>query len=156
LLIVGVIAACLLLLWPPGQKLKPGLDLAGGTTLIYDVRVPDDADASRVIDDLINVLRDRVDPTGTRNRVWRQVAGNRIEIQMALATTEAKDRRQAYLDARQALLGGNLTPGALNAALVQEGEAREAALQRLAGGNDGMLAELRELAAAHDAFVAVN
>src|SRR5690606_1057818 len=98
LVIVLVLLGSIALIYPPERRLRPGLDLAGGTTLIYDVRVPEDADAQQTIDDLINVLRDRVDPTGTRNLVWRQSAGNRIEIQMALATEEAKQLRQAYLD----------------------------------------------------------
>ena len=153
ILLILVVLGCAALMYPPKQRLKPGLDLAGGTTLIYDVRVPETADASRVIDDLINVLRDRVDPTGTRNLVWRQVAGNRIEIQMALATQEAKDRRATYLAHRDALLEGNLSPGTVSAVLRLEGAQRDQALDRVAGDNETLRRDLAELAAAQDALV---
>ena len=155
-LVLAALVASFFAIWPPAQKLKPGLDLAGGTTFIYDVRVPEDADAEETINGLINVLRDRVDPTGTRNLIWRQAAGNRIEIQMALASQEAKARRNTYLEARQALLDTNLAPATVDSALSLEGEARTAELKRLAGNDAELLAKLQAVAAAHDAFVAAN
>lgn len=152
--VVLVLSLCGLMLWYPGrygpeQRLKPGLDLAGGTTLIYDVRVPEEGDTEAIIDDLINVLRDRVDPTGTRNLVWRQVAGNRIEIQMALATADTAKRRQAYVDARDALLSGNFSAGQLNSALALPAEQQVAALDQLAAGNAALREQLTQLAQAN-------
>ncbi len=151
LLIVLVLIGCALMVRYKG--LRPGLDLAGGTTLIYDVKVPEEANAERVIDDLINVLRDRVDPQGTRGLVWRQVAGNRIEIQMALAGEKTKQLRQAYLDARQALIDGNISRRQLEAALRLDPEAREQQLRTIAGEDDELRAALTDLAAAHDRLV---
>ena len=161
LLILLVLSLCGLSLWyperyGPDQRLKPGLDLAGGTTLVYDVRVPDTMDTSRVIDETIAVLRSRVDPTGTRNLIWRQLAGNRIEIQMALASPETTRRRENYSDARKALLAGNLSESTLNAALRAEGDARAADLEQLAGGSESRLAELRTLGNEYDAFAAAS
>lgn len=161
LLILLVISLCGLSLWyperyGPSQRLKPGLDLAGGTTLVYDVRVPDRMDTSRVIDETIAVLRSRVDPTGTRNLVWRQLAGNRIEIQMALASPETTRRREAYITARDALLEGNLSESALSAALRAGGDARTAELEQLAGSSETRLAELQTLAREYDAFAAAS
>jgi SecD/SecF fusion protein len=150
LLIVLVIAGCGALMYPPHLRLKPGLDLAGGTTLVYDVKVPKDADAGQVIDDMINVLRDRVDPTGTRNLIWRQAAGNRIEIQMALANQATKDLRQKALDAREAVFAQNISKGELDAALRLSGEERQAQLVRLAGDHEQLLSRLEVLAEAYD------
>ena len=36
-LIVGLVVIAVLLLYPPQDKLKPGIDLAGGTSLIYEI-----------------------------------------------------------------------------------------------------------------------
>lgn len=146
-----VLALSILMIWYPGrygpsQRLKPGLDLAGGTTLVYNVEVPDDADnAERIIDDLIAVLRDRVDPTGTRNLIWRQIAGHRIEIQMALATAETGERRRAYLEARDALLEGNISQGDLARLLRAEPDRRDEVLSQIAGDDARLRDQLTAL-----------
>jgi len=133
--------------------LRKGLDLAGGTTLIYDVRLPEDAaDPAGMIDDMIDVLRDRIDPGGIRNLQWRRIAGNRIEIQMALAGDEVKELRDDWITARDALLAGNVSERDLDAALRLAGGEREARLTTLAAGHDDLKQRLTELAAAHDAL----
>jgi SecD/SecF fusion protein len=131
------------------KGLKPGLDLAGGTTLVYDVRIPEGRDAGQVIEDTIAVLQDRVDPTGTRNLVWRRVAGNRLEVQMALAPKGITDKREAYLEAKEKLLRGNLNKRDVVRALEKEGGARSEAFAQLAEGNERLLGQLETLAEAH-------
>lgn len=118
------------------KGLKPGIDLAGGTTLVYDLRVPEGRDAGQVIEDTIAVLQDRVDPTGTRNLVWRRVAGNRIEVQMAMAPKGITDKREAYLGAKEQLLRGNLDRRNVERALALSGDEQVAAFDRLSGGNE--------------------
>lgn len=156
-LIVLVLSLFGLALWFPGEggygpkdKLKPGLDLAGGTTLIYDVKVPSDRDATVIIDDTISILSKRVDPSGTRNLVWRQVAGHRIEVQMPLPDKETGRRRDAYKAARKAVLVGNISEHELDVKLRTGGEQREAELAKMAGDNPARLAVLRTLADAND------
>ena len=77
--IVGTGAA--LLYWPgaytPKDRLPLGIDLAGGTTLIYDVQVPAGKTASEVVDTTIATLSKRVDPSGTRNLVWKRLGDKR-------------------------------------------------------------------------------
>ena len=84
ILILVVIALCALSLIQKG--VKPGMDLAGGFVLTYEVKVPPGQDATTAIEQIRDVLSQRVDPTGVRNLVWRQAGGNRLEIQAALAT----------------------------------------------------------------------
>ena len=36
-LVIIMVAVAVLLVYPPQNKLKPGLDLAGGTSLIYEI-----------------------------------------------------------------------------------------------------------------------
>ncbi len=109
LLILFVLSLAGLNLWfptryGPKDQLHRGLDLAGGTTFIYQVEVPAGSDPDTVIPNLISVLRDRVDPQGVRDLNWRQMAGNRIQIQMPLASKNVREEREAYMTARTTLL----------------------------------------------------
>ncbi|MEM6258597.1 MAG: protein translocase subunit SecD [Planctomycetota bacterium] len=147
-LIAAVLFGAVALLWVPGvygpeDRLKPGIDLAGGTRLVYDVVIPDSSrNASVVIEETIAILSDRVDPGGVRNLIWKEVAGNRIEVQMASATAEVRDARKALEDAEKRLKAGNLTQGDLDEALRAEGDKK---LTDLAGGNKTLLKELKQL-----------
>ncbi len=155
ILIILVFALFALIL--DSYPLRKGLDLAGGTTLVYDVKLPADAEnPAGMIDDMINVLRNRIDPGGIRNLQWRRIAGNRIEIQMALAGDEVKQLRQAYVDARDKLLISNLAPRDVDAALRLEGDQRSERLAQLAGENKDLLQQLKDLALASDALTAAR
>ena len=154
-LIAAVVFGAVAMLWVPGEyspqnRLKGGIDLVGGTTLVYDITVPEGQLASDVIERSIKVLSKRIDPTGTRNLIWRRVAGQRIEVQMALANTEVRELREALEDAVQALETGNLTPGGLDNALRTDPADRGAALAGLAGADEGLRVRLDELAARFD------
>ncbi|MEM9415941.1 MAG: protein translocase subunit SecD [Planctomycetota bacterium] len=158
-LIAGVVFGAVAMLWVPGvyapsQRLKGGIDLVGGTTLVYDVSVPEGQLPGDVIDRTIEVLADRVDPTGTRNLVWRRIAGQRIEVQMALATQNVRDARAAAEFAKKQLLVGNLTRGGLDAAL--RSDTRDAELAKLAGENEDLRARLDALAEMFDAQERAN
>ncbi len=152
LLVLAVMVLCLAAMYPPQQRLKPGLDLQGGTTFVYEVNVPEGQDDREVIARTIEVLKKRVDPDGVRNLVWRAQAGNRIEIQMALAPAQTRAKRQAYLDATHALLAGNISPRQLRSALSSPPEQRDAFLSQLAGDRPAMQQTMAELARATDAL----
>ncbi|MCC7145848.1 MAG: protein translocase subunit SecD [Phycisphaeraceae bacterium] len=163
LLIVAVILFSALMIWFPGyygpkERLKPGIDLAGGTTLIYQVNVPVEmrGRSKEIVEDVISVLRSRVDPDGVRNLIWRPQAGNRIEIQMPVASPEVRQRRQDYLQARQALLAGNLSPLRLQSALRTQGDQRRELLDSLAEGSGAKRELLNRLAEANDALTGVS
>lgn len=106
--IVAVLTGFALCMIPPSRQLKLGIDLAGGTRLIYEVQVPEGASTKDTIDQTILVLRDRVDPGGVRNLIWQQQGGNRIEIQMAAAPPQTKQLREAYAEQKDLLLAANL------------------------------------------------
>jgi SecD/SecF fusion protein len=152
-LIAGVLFGAIALLWVPGvygpsDRLKPGIDLAGGTRLVYDVVIPDSsANKGDVIEETITILADRVDPGGVRNLVWREVAGNRIEVQMASAPAKVREAREALTNAEKQLKSGNLTQGDLDNALKAEGDKR---LVELSKGNEGLLKDLKQLQERYD------
>ena len=64
-LIVGFTLAGLFSMWPPEQKLKLGIDLSGGTILVYEV-ISDNTNRSVVMEDLISALKKRADPEGVK------------------------------------------------------------------------------------------
>lgn len=152
-LIVVVIAFFALMLYPPSRKLKPGLDLAGGTTLVYQVDIPEGMDAGTAVDQVISSLRKRVDPQGVRNLVWRRLAGNRFEIQMALATEETKNLRKAFQDQLEALTAGNMSARQLDRIISMPAEDRDAQLSKLAAGHEQLAADFKTLAEAYDLYV---
>ncbi len=155
LLIAGVLGLCGLSLYPPSQRLKPGLDLAGGTTLVYQVDVPDGQDAKSVVEQVIETLKKRVDPNGVRNLVWRQQAGNRIEIQVPLPPAETGQRRSTYLQLKDELLSGNIKRREIDSALrIVDQQHRSEALKQLAGDHTQRRQLLEQLAQASDALIA--
>ncbi len=97
ILILAILGLCVFALIQKG--LKPGMDLAGGFVLTYDVQVPEGQDTAQAVEQIISVLSKRVDPTGTRNLVWRRQGANRLEIQSALAAPEVRKMREDYVKA---------------------------------------------------------
>ena len=71
--LVGLVA-----MWPPGEKLKLGIDLSGGTILVYEVKPG--VDSTYSMDDLIGALKRRVNPDGVQDIPIRRVGSNRVEI----------------------------------------------------------------------------
>ncbi|MEO0514583.1 MAG: protein translocase subunit SecD [Planctomycetota bacterium] len=163
ILILVVLAGCgaLLLLKDGNPKtidLKPGIDLAGGTTLVYDVLVPEGKDAESVINQTIAIQKERVDPTGVKNLIWRPEVGNRISITMAQAGPNVKIAEEAYDSELDKLLKNSLSGADVDSAVLNpDAEARQEKFEQLAGGNDdlvGKMNRLVELAAERDALLA--
>jgi SecD/SecF fusion protein len=87
----GIIGACtfagLMAMTPPREKLKLGIDLSGGTILVYEV-VKENLPANFSMDELIAALKNRVDPQGVREIPIRKIGGNRLEIILPEASAE--------------------------------------------------------------------
>ena len=162
ILVVCLVALCIWQIIPPEDNLKPGIDLAGGTSLLYGI---DDSglegyQRQELAQTMIRILRQRIDPSNQTNMVWRAHGSDRIEIQMPQATQETKDLRRNFREKREALLAMNLDERLVRQALIQaEGvdeptykSRREAAFVDLAGGSEKRLALLQELAEAQDAY----
>ncbi len=86
---IGVIVAATLLglafLLPPQEKLKLGIDLSGGTILVYEA---ENLPPNFNMDDLIAALKKRADPEGVKDIPIRKIGGNRIEIILPNASNE--------------------------------------------------------------------
>ena len=97
-------------LFPPTKTLKPGIDLAGGTSLIFEIDTTGlSTDEQRdLAERMITVLRRRIDPANIQNLIWRPLGNTRFEIQMPLASAEARHHRELYEQAKRALLSENI------------------------------------------------
>ncbi len=83
-LIGGFTLAGLLYMWPPKEKLKLGIDLSGGTILVYQVNLPPEV----TMDQVVSALKKRADPDGVKEIPIRQIGTHRIEIILPHASPE--------------------------------------------------------------------
>ncbi len=66
-------------------NLKPGIDIVGGTSLLYEIKPPEGIKPNgQLASQVAEVLKKRVDPEGVRNLIWRPQGDTRLEIQMPL------------------------------------------------------------------------
>jgi SecD/SecF fusion protein len=152
ILILVLVVAAVVALYPPSQTLKPGIDLAGGTSLIYAINTEglSAAEQKDLAQRMITVLRRRIDPANIQNLVWRPQGNTRFEIQMPLASKETQEKRDAYLAALNDLLDENINPAVILRALQMPTERRTQEIAEFAEGDPNRLSTLNELASIHD------
>lgn len=153
---IGIIGVLLFVfswsLYPPSMTLKPGIDLAGGTSLIYAINTQGVAvkDRKGLSERMITVLRRRIDPANIQNLVWRPQGSSRFEIQMPLASAEARDKRQQYEAARSILLGTNVSQAIVLRSMESPLEEQQKQFDGFAAGDPNKLEILKDLATIHD------
>jgi SecD/SecF fusion protein len=86
-LIGGFTLAGFFAIWPPEKKLKLGIDLSGGTILVYQVDTKSLPPGFKM-DELVSALKRRVDPEGVKEIPIRQIGSQRIEIILPQASNE--------------------------------------------------------------------
>jgi SecD/SecF fusion protein len=138
--------------------LKGGIDLSGGTVLIYQLNIPKGyhGNPNQLARQVITTLRRRVDPKNVRNLVWRVLSGERIEIQMPLASAQSRIAQTRYQKLVDALMRDNIQPSQVAAALRAKPQKRAQEILGLAGKNHQRLLLLHQLSAAYDALAAAN
>ena len=152
ILVVVLVAGAVYTLFPPSKRLKPGIDLAGGTSLIYaiDTTGLDAAEEKDLSQKMITTLRRRIDPTNIQNLVWRPQGNTRFEIQMPLASPKTQEKRQEYETALNALLEKNVSPAIILRNLQLPAEERESAFKEIAQDDPNRMKILADLAAVYD------
>ena len=136
-LIAVLVIVAIWTLYPPDKTLKPGIDLAGGTSLIYEIDTqgltPDEKrDLSAR---MITILRRRIDPANIQNLIWRPQGNTRFEIQMPLASAEARQKRQNYEAALNNLMVENINPAIILRSLGKPPAERTKDFERFAQGS---------------------
>jgi SecD/SecF fusion protein len=94
LILVGLTAWSLAIVYPIGEKVKLGLDLQGGTRFVLQVDTSElDADAARDAQSrALEVIRNRVDAMGVSEPVIYTEPGNRIIVEIPGLKTEDRER----------------------------------------------------------------
>ncbi|MHC4640172.1 MAG: protein translocase subunit SecD [Planctomycetota bacterium] len=139
-------------LYPPDKTLKPGPDLGGGTSLIYEIDTTDldEVEKKDLAQRMINVLRRRIDPANIQNLIWRPQGNTRFEIQMPLASAEARTKRQILDQTKHNLLADNISPSEIMRSLDKPVEERAADFNDFTKGDPNRLTILQTLAEVYD------
>ncbi len=156
--VVGLVVLSLIILYPPSEKLKGGIDLVGGSSLLFEIdtaglEATEQRDlSSRVMD----VLKERVDPDGQLNLEWRPVGNSRLEIRMPRPPKKALERREAYNETIDRLATLNLSRFEVESALNAEEGQREASLKTLEKGIVERSLLIEEIKAAYTSHIAAQ
>ena len=151
-LIIALVAVAVWTLYPPNKTLKPGIDLAGGTSLIYEINTYglEQSEKKDLAQRMITVLRRRIDPANIQNLIWRPQGSTRFEIQMPLASAEARVKRQNYESALDELLDKNVRRSKIMRSLNMPLQERDEAFKNFAQADPNRLTILGTLATVYD------
>jgi len=151
-LIIVLVVVAVWTLYPPDKTLKPGPDLGGGTSLIYqiDTQGLEEAEKKDLSQRMINVLRRRIDPANIQNLIWRPQGATRFEIQMPLASAEARTKRANFDEARNNLLIENISPAKIMRSLDKPAGERAVDFNDFTQRDPNRLSILETLAEVYD------
>ncbi len=94
-----VAALCAVCAWELGVKgIRLGKDLQGGVSLVYSVKIPAGQQSETVLGQVIEVLKQRVNPQGVLDIGMQPQGADRIEVVMPLPSAEV---RALQLDAKK-------------------------------------------------------
>jgi SecD/SecF fusion protein len=140
-------------LYPPSEKLKPGIDLAGGTSLIYEIDTTGlaDKEIDGLAQRLVPILLKRIDPGNVQNIIMRPQGDTRLEIQVPLASIDTHKKREAYDKALNAIEADNINLAIIKRTLAKEPNERARVFAELAADSNERKEILNNLASAYDA-----
>ncbi|MDO8631349.1 MAG: hypothetical protein Q7R41_12745, partial [Phycisphaerales bacterium] len=152
LLVIALVVLSLAVLYPPQRTLKGGIDLVGGTSLLFEIDTSglNPNEMRDLSTRVMRILKDRVDPKGQLNLEWRPVGSTRLEIRMPRPPKEALERRAAYNKAIDRLQAKNIKRRDVEEALSAPTTSRTQALQSLERGHSARAELLTKLASAYD------
>ncbi len=115
---VFVILLCAWYLYPPKERLRLGKDLRGGVSMVYTVRIPDGSDRTTILTQVVEVLKDRVNPTGVLDITIQPQGAERIEVVMPLPSPEVRALQVEYRNQLDALSrSAQITPADIEESL---------------------------------------
>lgn len=157
ILVAVVIIIAVYSIIPPSKTIRLGKDLRGGFNVVYQVDVGGDSqNRDDVMDKVVQVVKDRLDPNGLLDISIVKSGSDRIEITMPLPGEESKRLKAAFEAEIDKLVTRAMDRPALNRIVVLPTEQRESEFDRLAGGDAKRLGLLRAAADAYDALKAAN
>lgn len=152
----SIIAIALLVIafwssYPTSEKIGLGKDLKGGASLTYAVQLNASESANEVIPKVIEVLKRRIDPNGLFEISIVRQGQDRIEITMPLPGEHVVVLKEAFENELYKLSGTAIGEDEFDRVMRMDADERAVELERLSGGSETILSELREAADAKDA-----
>jgi SecD/SecF fusion protein len=140
-------------LYPPSEKMKPGIDLAGGTSLIYEIDTTglESTEIDNLAQRLAPILLKRIDPGNIQNIIMRPQGDTRLEIQVPLASLDTHRKREGYDKALNAIAEDNTNLAIIKRTLAKEPNERAHIFAQLAADSNERKEILNNLASAYDA-----
>src|SRR5690242_10123541 len=141
-------------------KLKPGIDMVGGTSLVYQIKTaPGTRGDTQLATKVATALKRRVDPHGVMNLIWRPQGADRLEIQMpntGASSTEAREKREQLLKVEQELQQTNISVSEVIDAVEGRNNRTRADFQKLADGSKARLDLFNQMAQVFDQIEAIH
>jgi SecD/SecF fusion protein len=135
-----------LAVWGLFQGLRWGIDLQGGYSLTYEIR-PQPGQTKvdpQVAQQMLAVLKNRVDPQGLLDTDWRIVDGDRIEVRIPAGSAESKEVREQYFLQLEQLSETNLTRSEIRSLTQMSAEDSQQRIDEIAGGDEALATDLRD------------
>ena len=152
LLVIALFVLSLAVLYPPQRTLKGGIDLVGGTSLLFEIDTSglESKETRDLSTRVMRILKDRVDPKGQLNLEWRPVGSTRLEIRLPRPPKEALERRATYNKTLDQLQAKNIKRRDVEEALSAPTAGRPAAIESLRRGHPARAELLAKLTFVYD------
>ncbi|MEM1185171.1 MAG: protein translocase subunit SecD [Planctomycetota bacterium] len=147
---VGLLVLAVASFVPPEDKLRRGKDLSGGTTLVYSVQMDPGQNAQEVLGKTIEVLKDRVDPSGLLEIQMIAQGQDRIEVTMPLPNSDVLALSDAFQKELEELDRATIDADQWERAMRAGDADRAAQLESLSRGDAALLEDMRETASLFD------
>jgi len=115
-----------------------------------------DSEASDLPQQMIALLKQRVDPLGLASLEWRPLGSNRIEIRMPAGKVETRRKRDAFFEAMDRLEEGNIQRSDIRRVLQAAPDQRQGMIERLTRIDPDQTKRFEKLVKAYDAMIAAE
>ncbi|MEX2219305.1 MAG: protein translocase subunit SecD [Phycisphaerales bacterium] len=135
---------------PPEKKLRLGKDLRGGVSLIYAVHLRP-GDPPDVMDSVMDVIRQRVDPNAQMDITIAKQGTDRLEITMPLPNESVKRLKAEFEAELKRLVDSAIDTSRFERLMRMPPAERDQEITKVAAGNATRADRLRAAATAYDA-----
>ncbi len=158
LVILIFVAFAMKSITPPKEQLGLGKDLAGGTTITYRIDSDDDGNppTQAMLDQIISVIRQRIDPKGIFDIGIVPQGTSQIEISMPLPTEDVRAMRRDLDDAIQAIRRASVSEGDIDSVLQLPAAERSTRIESLSKGVAERIGLFEAAGAAFDNKIALR
>lgn len=156
LLAMAMLAFAIWGFMPPKEKLRLGKDLAGGVTLTYSVRIEPGQNAQDILNQMVTVLGERVDPGNQMDISIVPVGRDRLEITMPLPTENVKVLRREFDAELDRIRQFTIDPVRFERLMGEDAQQRAASIEEFRTNSPELADRLQTAAEAYDRLVAAE